>query len=366
MCIFNACTRCTAHKLVVGGVGVFHLLPSASPNVVLPWQVKSSTVTLSPEHSRLLQSANASPPDLGPRPALRNEQLTVTVPRNQARELPIKQDIYDKWLGSHMAPEFQVAVAEHDRQYNPGGVPWSKRRVDPEPPEAPHPQPTPAAGSLATPAPVGQETEEALKEHEMVPSGSKWWHFKVSAAGQVWVVATADGTLTHGDVLFLLKGKFRTGPAAEELLANPTNPALYQLLLTPFSLMTVTIKGGDGSLSLPTGPTKLGEILLSLEKAGVVKVTIQGATAEHGADGNPVIAMTSTLVLEGAVVEKGKPTLAKLSAYVDWPGLLKSPHVVVALKAVYDVDLNKLSIERPAVHLGCSWLFKPGGIVRLW
>ena len=79
-----------------------------------------------------------------------------------------------------------------------------------------------------------------------------------------------------------------------------------------------------------------------------------------------MITMTSTLVLEGAVVEQGKPSLAKLSAYVDWSMLLRSPHAVVALKGVYDVDLNKLSIERPAVHLIHSWQFKAGGIVNLW
>lgn len=327
-------------------------------------------MAVSVENSRLLQSAAGPPPDMGPRPVLKNDQLVVTAPRNQARELPIKQEFYDKWLPSSLSADFKVLVAEHDQQYNPGGVPWSKRRLDPEP-EGPRPQPTPAPGgpadgSNAIPAPVGQETEEALKEHDMVASGCKWWHFKVSAGGQVWVVATADGTLTHAEVLFLLKGKFRSGPAAEELLANETNPAIYQLKLTADSFVNVTIKGGDGSLSLPTGPTKLAEILHSLEKAGVVKVTIQGATSEQGADGKPVITMTSTLVLEGAVVEKGKPSLAKLSTYVDWPGLLKSPHVVVALKAVYDADLNKISIERPAVHLSRSWLFKPGGIVMLW
>ena len=354
--------RCTAHNLLWVGWGCSDCCPQP---VILPWQVKSGAVALSLDMSRLLQSAAASPPNLGPRPVVRNDQLAITVPRNQARELPIKQDIYDKWLVGPMAAEFKVMVAEHDQKYNPGGVPWSKRRADPELPEG-RPQPMPAEGPEATPAPVGQETEETLKEHEMVPSGNKWWHFRVSAAGQVWVVATADGTLTHEDVLFLLKGKFRSGPAAEELLDKATNPAIYPLKLTPDSLMTVTIKGGDGSLSLPTGPTKLGGILRSLEQAGVVKVTVQGATVEQGADGSPVITMNSTLILEGAVVEKGKPSLAKLSAYVDWSLLLKSPHVVVALKAVYDVDLNKLTIERPAVHLGCSWLFKPGGVVNLW
>lgn len=327
-------------------------------------------MAISTDHSRLLQSAAATPVDLGPRPVLKNEQLVVTVPRNQARELPIKQEIYDKWLPSCLSADFKALVAEHDHQYNPGGVPWSKRRQDPEP-DDPRPQPKPAPGgpadgSNAIPAPVGHETEEALKEHETVASGCKWWHYKVSASGQVWVVATADGTLTHAEVLFLLKGKFRSGPAADELLANATNPAIYQLKLTPDSIMNVTVKGGDGSLSLPTGPTKLSEILISLEKAGVVKVTIQGATTEQGADGKPVITMTSTLVLEGAVVEKGKPSLAKLSTYVDWPSLFKSLHVVVALKGVYDVDLNKLSIERPSVHLSHSWQFKPGGIVQLW
>jgi hypothetical protein len=157
--------------------------------------------------------------DEGLRPTIAEDSFKICNPRAND-ELPIRQAFYDQWSkNTATADLWKELVAAHDKEFNKTGVPFKVRRAAETPIEE-----MPDANAITIPPDASGPTskEALLKEStcQEVKAFKSPASIIATETGQVYVAADEDTVLDKKDALFVLRGRFRVGQAAESLIGQ--------------------------------------------------------------------------------------------------------------------------------------------------
>lgn len=316
-------------------------------------------------HFRMAAVGPAPMYNASQKPTYTDEQFKVTCPRANG-ELPIRQIMYDKWseasLLTHSSDPVKQGlswgdiVTAHNQEFNPTGVPHKPKRLA-ETAVAdldtanPDPLTLPLPGASEPQDEVGYKAANAVK----VDSGNALADFFVTSKGGLVLQGKEDGLLSHTDVLFVLRGDAKQGPAAAKLMKDAENWVAYKL--TPESLVAVTFTTPIKK-EFPSEPIRLKDCLRLLEDAGHVKVQLYLHTVSRDS-GTPSTYTVSQSEAEQAALEiKIQENLqeasdlswSKISNYIDVVALKKCPHLQIVDRLQFNPALNKLSSGYPAVY----------------
>lgn len=113
---------------------------------------------------------------------------------------------------------FQEVLKEHDREFNPSGVPWKSKRPASDTPDV---QKESLAVSVPPVADIPNKT--ALSEKmpfQEVLGKLPFFEMLITGEGELWIHGKGDGIIDRVEPLFLLHGKFMVGQSANALMAE--------------------------------------------------------------------------------------------------------------------------------------------------
>jgi hypothetical protein len=166
-------------------------------------------------------------------------------------------------------------------------------------------------------------------------------------AGDLYIHAEAATVVPDDVALYILKGTFRTGQKAVTLMREGGNWVEWNMTASSIVAITSTMP----TISpLPTGCQPLEKILAALEVAGYVRCKLhKHSIANEG--GKWDIKSLDTIALEPDSREKGTPTLATISAYVDLEAVKASKYLRVVHRLDFNPKDKSINAGYPAVYL---------------
>ena len=163
--------------------------------------------------------------DMGPepkidekhRPTIQEDSFKVCCPRAND-ELPIRQALYDQWATNPVtASLWKDLVDGHDKEFNKSGVPFKAKRSA----DVPLLEVAESNAITIAPDPACPATKEALlaaSKGQEVQASKGPFEFVVTESGELYIIATDDVVADKKEPLFLLRGRFKVGQAANALM----------------------------------------------------------------------------------------------------------------------------------------------------
>lgn len=161
----------------------------------------------------------STPVDEGQQPTLREEHYKLTKPQNDLT-LPLRQSVLDEWEAEERVEyrnSVRQLVQEHDKEWNPSGVPWKLKRPLEEDSQS-------NVEAAAVTLPGASETKESLLAEEGAEvhtvMGAEPFYELVASKGRLFVFALADGVISDQQpVCGLGAGEYYVGDDAKKVMS---------------------------------------------------------------------------------------------------------------------------------------------------
>jgi hypothetical protein len=306
------------------------------------------------------------------RPVLRVENYKVTFP-TEAGELQIRQSEFEAWDREPTKAQWAEAAKLHNAAHClSGNTHRLQKRGPPTGLEGLEGSRGQAADILAVPG-SSQEVKASILAAGgfEVDAGTGFCSFIASAAGQVYIWGSGDGSVSDAEPLYMVRGRFLAGDPAAELKKSNSN-ACVELLLDSGTFVLAEfskpVPPPNGQPEWAPGPQPLGKLLQYLEGAGHVRVQLHKHTvtrdgsAPHGFK----IKAEDNLCLSAAAAETGTPNMTSFSTFTSIPGTKSSEHVKIIWHVKYDPDLRKIQIGIPGAFPKVAFRIRTGTLYQLF
>lgn len=270
--------------------------------------------------------------------------------------LPFRQSTIDEYANAadaEVRASFNAVLVEHDKKFNPSGVPWKARggRAAPTPLES-----IAAAHATRLPPRPNAPTLEALVGKVEVAGGVPQ-HYSLIAdeKGRFYVLGKADEIISNTEPLLLIKGNYKTGHVATKVMDDTLNWLEYNVNI---DTLVAAQKGipADMQEKVSGRPQAMGGLLMELERAGIVHPKLRNHVVTR-VDGPPrkyTIASEGPACLvaseRGELRQGTRPSRQNLSHFLDIPMLKSSPHLRLVQMLTIDPGNGRLTGEFPGVY----------------
>ena len=265
------------------------------------------------------------------------------------------QALSESGADDHKA-EFEKILKAHNDEFNPTGKLWvDGKRLNPDGHGEEPPNPGPAVSEDAvTIVPKAEDARSVddlkAKGKVIVVDGAKDFYENYFGEDGAWYIkAAGDGIIDSHTKMGTLKGKYKTGAAAQAVIAD--GGTHYVLAITgPECLVCVSTSGNlpDGK-TLPAHPTKIHDILKLLEASGKVNPIMPHHKIETDGD-TYKLACEETISLEVKSEARAKKfSIANIGGVCDLESVKESPYISLIPSFEYQPKKNKFVPQYPGV-----------------
>lgn len=334
----------------------------------------------------VVDPASAASTDANPK--LDSSKFVKTCP-NAAGFLPLRQDVLDLLEQKINTPKQQEAlkliIQEHDKKYNPSGVPF---KGDAKRPAPVNPENTEAQAAKVYPPEVqGPKSRDEFDGNDIMTGQNSDHEFMIKD-GKLWVHALADCIVSAGQPIIKFWGEYLCGSEKKkDIVKFRHSNYMWEVNSYDFEAAFGTQKGKQVTEFKNYRPSKLSEFIAHLEDKGRVNITMECheikeitvSAAASSVQGPPddaeiryeVKSTEDCLFLPKPVPVKSKPSKANAASAMDFsqwnfPACThKLGRVKLVMTMHFDEDANTIVPVKPMVYLTHPIKMKKGDFVLL-
>ena len=322
-------------------------------------------------------------------PTLDLSKYVKTCP-NAAGFLPLRQDILDlldqKVQSDEHKQAIQSIIKEHNKNYNPSGVPFKGENKRPAPVGSDDAEKN---GAKTYAAEVqGPKSRDEFEAEQIIPGQSSDHEFMVKD-GKLWAYAVDDCVISAQKFCVKFWGEYLCGTERKKDIAKFKNENyMWEVKNFDFEAAFGSQKGKSVDEYKNYRPSKLSEFMAHLEDKGKAKVTMEcheikeikeSVPASVQGPGVPgaeeiryeVTSSEDCLFLPKTVPAKSKPSRANAASTMDFSqwnfaeGTHKLGRVKLMMTIHYDEESNSMIPVKPMVYLTHPIKMTKGSFVLL-